>query len=352
MFEAMKASGHEELIFCQDKEARLRTLIAIHDTTLGPAVGGTRMRPYETEDGMITDALRLSEGMTYKSAAAGANCGGGKAVIWGDPADKDELLLRAFGRFVDTLGGRFITGTDMGTVPYDFVVAGAETEYLVALPEEFGGSGDTSIITAFGIYKGIKACCRRAFQSDSLDGRTIAVQGLGKVGYRLIKHLVEEGAVIFGTDTRPEALQHAVNELGITAVEPETIYDLDCDVFSPNALGAVLDSGTIPRLRCRVVAGGANNQLATEADGDRLHERGILYAPDYVINAGGLIHVADELEGFDRERAFERAARIYDRLERIFQIAEERGMPTHRAADVMARERIQNLGGLNRIYLP
>ncbi|MCL6451193.1 MAG: hypothetical protein K6T75_07880 [Acetobacteraceae bacterium] len=353
IFDAMRRDGHEQLIFCAVKEAGLRGLIAIHDTTLGPAMGGCRMWPYATEEEAVADALRLSQGMSYKSAVANSNYGGGKAVIWGDPAtDKSEELFRALGRFVEGMGGRFITGTDVGTSAWDFVWTGRETRHVVALPEQYGGSGDTSVTTAFGVLMGIKACVREALGQGSLKGVTVALQGVGKVGEKLLAHLLAEGAEVVVADTDPARVERVCAAHGVKSVPADQVYDQPCQVFSPNALGGVLNDATIPRLRCRIVAGGANNQLAEDRHGDMLQERGILYAPDFVINAGGLIQVCEEREGFDRDRAFRRAAGIYDALLRIFAISRERGVPTHRAANMLAEERMARIGALDRIYVP
>ncbi|HWI64458.1 MAG TPA: Glu/Leu/Phe/Val dehydrogenase dimerization domain-containing protein [Symbiobacteriaceae bacterium] len=354
VFERMQKDGHEQVIFCYDKVTGLKAIIAIHDTTLGPALGGCRMWPYDSEDAALEDAFRLSKGMTYKSAASGQNHGGGKSVIWGNPkTDKSEEFFRAFGRFVETLGGRFITGTDVGTEKTDFVWSAMESNYLVALPEEHGGSGDSSIITAFGAWKGMKACAMTVWGADSLKGKRVAVQGVGKVGYHLVEHLVDEGAVVTICDVVPENVKRAKETFpGITAVEPDAIYDVPCDIFSPNALGGIINDDTIARLTCKVVAGAANNQLKEPRHGDDLYRRGILYAPDYVINAGGLIQVADELLGYNRDRAFRKTAEIYDRLLQIFDISRREQVPTYLAADRLAERRIARVGALNRIYVP
>jgi leucine dehydrogenase len=319
VFERMQKDGHEQVIFCYDKVTGLKAIIAIHDTTLGPALGGCRMWPYESEEAALEDALRLSKGMTYKSAASGQNHGGGKSVLWGNPrTDKNEEYFRAFGRFVQTLGGRFITGTDVGTEKTDFVWSKMESDFLVGLPEEHAGSGDSSIITAFGAWKGMKACAMTTWGADSLKGKRIAVQGVGKVGFNLVEHLMDEGALVTVCDVVPEHVKRVKETFpAVTVVEPAAIYDVECDIFSPNALGAVLNDDTIPRLKCRVVAGAANNQLAEPRHGDELYRKGILYAPDYVINAGGLIQVADELLGYNRDRAFRKTAEIYDRSSRF-----------------------------------
>jgi leucine dehydrogenase len=354
VFERMEKDGHEQVIFCYDKGTGLKAIIAIHDTTLGPALGGCRMWPYPTEEEALVDALRLSKGMTYKSAVSGNNHGGGKAVLWGNPkTDKSEEYFRAFGRFVETLGGRFITGTDVGTEKTDFVWSAMESPYLVALPEEHGGSGDSSIITAFGAWKGIKASAQTVWGSDSLKGKKVAVQGVGKVGYHLVEHLVDEGAIVTVCDVVAENVRRVKEAFpNVAAVAPDEIYDVECDIFSPNALGAIINDATIPRLKCKVVAGAANNQLKEPRHGDELFRLGILYAPDYVINGGGLIQVADELLGYNRDRAFRKTAAIYDRLMEIYAISRKEEIPTYLAADRMAERRIAKIGQLGRIYVP
>lgn len=354
IFERMQHDGHEQLVFCYDKVTGLKAIIAIHDTTLGPALGGCRMWPYESEDAAVEDALRLSKGMTYKSAASGQNHGGGKSVIWGNPkTDKSEEFFRAFGRYVQSLGGRFITGTDVGTEKTDFVYSKMESKYLVALPEEHGGSGDSSIITAYGVWRGMKACAMDVWGSDSLKGKRIAVQGLGKVGFHVVEHLVDEGAIVTACEVLAENVKRLKDAFPtITVVDADQIYDVPCDIFSPNALGAIINDETIPRLKCRVVAGAANNQLQEPRHGDELFARGILYAPDYVINAGGLIQVADELLGYNRDRAFRKTAQIYDRLLQIFDISRRESIPTYLAADRLAERRIAKVGALNRMYVP
>ncbi|HEY3364626.1 MAG TPA: Glu/Leu/Phe/Val dehydrogenase dimerization domain-containing protein [Symbiobacteriaceae bacterium] len=354
VFERMQKDGHEQIIFFHDKSTGLKAIVAIHDTTLGPALGGCRMWPYATEEDALEDALRLSKGMTYKSAASGNNHGGGKSVIWGNPkTDKSEKLFRAFGRYVQTMRGRFFTGTDVGTEKTDFVWSQMESDYLVALPEEHGGSGDSSIITAFGVWKGIKAAARHVWGDDSLKGKQIAVQGLGKVGFHLCEHLSDEGASLTVTDVVPENVKRVQETFkNVKAVAPDEIFDVACDIFSPNALGGVINDDTVKRLTCKVVAGAANNQLKEPRHGDMLQNRGILYAPDYVINGGGLIQVADELMGYNRDRAFKKTAGIYDMLSQIFAIAARDAIPTYRAADRLAEERIAAVAELKRIYVP
>ncbi|MDI6823211.1 MAG: Glu/Leu/Phe/Val dehydrogenase [Bacillota bacterium] len=353
VFAAMARDGHEQLCFCREPVSGLRAVIAIHNSTLGPALGGCRMWKYAREEEVIRDALRLSRGMTEKNTAAGLNYGGGKCVIWGDPArDKSEALFRALGRFVEGFRGRFITGTDVGTVSSDFVWASTETLYVVALPEEYGGSGDTSVTTAFAVWKGMKACARVAFGDDSLRGRTVALQGVGKVGAHLAQHLHEEGASLVACDANPDRLEEVAARIPLRKVDPEEIFDVECDIFSPNALGGVLNDVTVPRLRCRVVAGAANNQLEELRHGDMLKERGILYAPDFIINAGGVIQAADELEGYNRDRALRKVAGIYDQLLEVFRIAAEQDISPARAAYVYVERRLRSLGALGRILVP
>lgn len=353
IFDRMQELGHEQLIFCYDRTSRLKALIAIHDTTLGPALGGCRMWPYLKEEDAWQDALRLSRGMTYKSAASGCDYGGGKSVIWADPAaDKSEELFRALGLYVEALNGRFITGTDVGTKSPDFVWSLAETDHVVAVPEEYGGSGDTSIITAFGVWKGIKASVKEAFGSDSLRGRTVAIQGVGKVGSHLAKYLVDDGAELVVCDVNPANVGELTKKVKARVVKPEEIFDVQCDVFAPCALGGAINDQTIPRLKAKVVAGAANNQLAEARHGLILWEKGIVYAPDYVINAGGLIQAADEREGFNRDRAYRKTAGIYEALSQIYAISREKKIPPAEAADVMVEEKLRQRGRLKTMYLP
>lgn len=345
IFDEMARLGHEQLIFCQDRTAKLKSIIAIHDTTLGPALGGCRMWPYETEEQAIMDALRLSRGMTYKSGAAGENYGGGKSVIIGDPLkDKSEELFRAFGRFIAGFNGRYSTGTDVGTKAEDFVIASKEGKYFGALPEAYGGSGDSSIITAYGVWYGLKALAKQLWGSESLAGRHIAIQGVGKVGYHLIEYLVQEEVKITVCDIYEANVRCVQENFQVSVVSPDEIYDVECDIFSPNALGAIINDETIQRFKCQAIGGAANNQLAVpEKHGKMLQEQGILYAPDYVINAGGLIQVADEIQGYNKERAFTKASRIYAMLLKIFAISEAESVPTYLATDKMVEHRIDRI---------
>ncbi|GAA5346496.1 Leu/Phe/Val dehydrogenase [Planifilum fimeticola] len=351
-FDYMERYDYEQLIFCQDKNSGLKAIIAIHDTTLGPALGGVRMWKYDSEEEAIVDALRLARGMTYKAAAAGLNLGGGKTVIIGDPRkDKNEEMFRALGRFIQGLNGRYITAEDVGTTEEDMDIIHQETRFVTGVSPAFGSSGNPSPVTAYGVYRGMKAAAKIAFGSDSLEGKTVAVQGVGSVAYHLCKHLHEEGARLIVTDIVRENVERAVRDFGAESVAPDKIYDVECDIFSPCALGAIINDETLPRLKCRVVAGSANNQLKEERHGDRLEELGIIYVPDYVINAGGLINVADELFGYNRERAMKKVETIYDNVLRVFEIAKRDGIPSYKAADRMAEERIESLARSRSTFL-
>lgn len=336
----------EGLLFCRDEATGLRAIIAIHDTTLGPALGGCRMWPYATEEEAVTDVLRLARGMTYKAAMSGLDLGGGKSVILGDPhRDKSEALFRSFGRCVETLGGRYIVAEDVGTSPEDMESIRSETSHVVGVGVGRGGSGDPSPFTALGVLAGMRACAEEVFGSPSLKGLTVAVQGLGHVGYALCRLLHDEGARLVVTDLHPDAAARAARELGAKPVETDEILSVPCDVFAPCALGGVVNDATLPLLDCSIVAGSANNVLAEGRHGEELAERGILYAPDYVTNAGGLINVSCELEGYDEEKARERVARIYDSVKNVIEISERDGVPTNVAADGLALERLRRAGG-------
>ena len=351
LFDTCKESGHEQIVFCNSNDVGLRAIIGIHNTVLGPALGGTRMWPYENEEEALRDALRLSRGMTYKAAVAGLNLGGGKAVIIGDPRkDKSEALFRAFGRFIDTLNGRYITAEDVGIDVNDMEFIFQETENVVGVHQAHGGSGDPSPYTAYGSIQGMKAALQKVYGDEDLSHRSFAVQGTGHVGLHLVKQLREQGAKVFACDIMEDALSEAV-ELGAEAVGTEEIYDLDVDVFAPSALGAVINEETLPRLKCRIVAGPANNQLANDEAGNELERRDILYAPDYAVNAGGLMNVSIEFEGWNHERALRMTRAIYYNVSRIFKIADRDGIPTWQAADRMAEERIATLGKLKLPFM-
>jgi leucine dehydrogenase len=343
----------EELVFFHDPPTGLRAIVAIHSTALGPALGGTRFYPYRTEQDALHDVLRLARGMTYKAAAAGLDLGGGKAVIIGDPRRiKSEGLFRAYGRFLDTLQGRYITAEDVGTTGEDMDVVRRETRSVTGVSPSMGGSGDPSPVTAWGVFKGLIACAEEVWKSSSLSGRRVAVQGVGKVGYHLVKHLHEAGASIVVSDVDVDSVARAVREFDVETADPDKIHAEECDIFAPCALGGILRDDTIPSLRCKVVAGSANNQLEGPEHGEALRQAGILYAPDYVINAGGLINVADELRGYDRERAMQRVENIYRTLREVFAIAREQNVPTSEAADRFARARIEGLTRLRRYWVP
>jgi leucine dehydrogenase len=350
LFEKIGTSGHEEVVFCHNADAGLKAIIAIHNTVLGPALGGLRMWPYKTEQDALDDVLRLSRGMTYKAAVAGLNLGGGKGVIIGDPnTDKSEALFRALGRFVNSLGGRYITAEDVGIDVNDMEYVLKETEYVTGVHQVHGGSGDPSPFTAYGTLQGLMASLNHVYGNEEVGKYTYAVQGVGHVGMEYVKLLREQGAKVFVTDINKEAVQRAVDELGCEAVGLDEIYDVDCDVYSPTALGGTINLDTIPRLKCKIVCGAANNQLATDESGLELQKRGILYAPDYAVNAGGLMNVSIEFDGYNRERAMRMMRTIYYNLGKIFEISRRDGIPTFKAADRMAEERINMIG---KIKLP
>jgi len=349
VFQAMGEGSHEQVVFCESKAAGLKAIIAIHDTTLGPALGGCRLWPYRSEQEALTDVLRLSRGMTYKAAAAGLNLGGGKAVILADPKrDKCEALFRVFGRFVESLNGRYITAEDVNTSVHDMEYIFMETKYVTGVAPAHGGSGDPSPVTAYGVFRGMQASVKEAFGTESLAGKRVAVQGLGNVGSHLLEHLAKADAKFTVGDIDPEKGRKAQEEHGAEVVPPDRIYDTACDIFAPCALGAVLNDDSIPRLRCKIVCGGANNQLAEERHGRILEERGILYAPDYVVNAGGLINVYVEMEGYVRERALRMAENIFDTTSKVYKIAKEHKVPTYVAADRLAEDRVQRIGQIKK----
>jgi leucine dehydrogenase len=352
IFNQLQSYEHEQVVLCSDPSTGLKAIIAIHDTTLGPSLGGTRMWNYDTEQEALRDVLRLSRGMTYKAAISGLNLGGGKAVIIGDPRkDKNEALFRAFGRYVDSLGGRYITAEDVGIEVRDMEWINMETKYVTGLPKATGGSGDPSPVTASGVYKGMKAMVKKAYGSDSLEGKRIAIQGAGHVSAYLANLLAKEDAELFISDIYEDKVNQVAQETGAEVVDPDDIYGLDVDIFSPCALGGVINDETIPQLNCDIIAGSANNVLDDEEKhGQILLEKGIMYAPDYVINAGGLINVASELEGYHEERAHAKADHIYDTILDILDYSEENNRPTHVASDILAERRIEDIGKIHSIY--
>ena len=341
IFQDLVTYGHEQVSFFQDKESGLKAIIGIHSTVLGPALGGCRMWNYASEFDALRDVLRLSRGMTYKAAVAGLRLGGGKAVIIGDHRQiKTEQLLKAFGRAVEMAGGRYITAEDVGMTVKDIDTIRTTTKYAVGGSNE-GGSGDPSIMTAYGVFQGMKAAIKFAGLGEDLNGMRVAVQGLGNVGHHLCSHLSAAGAHLIVTDIHKEQVDRVVEQFGAEAVAPDDIYSVDCDVFAPCALGAIVNEKTIPNFRCKVVAGAANNQLETENDGVELMRRGITYAPDYAINGGGLINVAAELDGYNKELVLSKVSQIYSTIGSILELAQAEQIAPHMAADRMAEERLK-----------
>ncbi|EWM66603.1 MULTISPECIES: Glu/Leu/Phe/Val dehydrogenase [Micromonospora] len=348
------STGHEQVVFCQDKQSGLKAIIGIYSTALGPALGGTRFYPYATEADALADVLDLSRGMAYKNALANLDLGGGKAVIWGDPEQiKSEALLRAYGRFVESLNGRYYTACDVGTYVADMDVIARETRYVTGRSVEHGGAGDSSILTAWGVFQGMRAAAEHVWGSPTLAGRRVGVAGLGKVGKYLTAHLLDDGAEVVATDVNPRALEWArATHPQVTLVDDTAaLVASDIDVYAPCALGGALNDETVPVLRAKVVTGAANNQLAHSGIEKVLADRGILYTPDYVVNAGGVIQVADEIEGFNFERAKLRATRIFDTTRQILQLADDEGVPPAVAADRLAERRMAEVGRLRAIHL-
>ena len=354
IFKELNTRGHEQLAFFNDPFSGLKGIVAIHNTTLGPALGGCRMWDYKSEEEAIIDVLRLSKGMTYKASIAGLNLGGGKAVIIGDAKkDKTEKLFRSFGRFVEGLGGRYITAEDVGTNIHDMENVKIETNYVTGIAKSLGGSGDPSPVTAFGVYNGIKAAVKEKMNKTSLSGLRVSVQGLGHVGTHLVDYLSKDGAEIFVTDIDKERVNYIVKKYGCQYVDPDNIIKQSVDIYAPCALGATINKDTVSLLNCKIVAGGANNVLSNASeDSKALIERDILYAPDYVINAGGLINVANELEGYNRDKAFNNAEKIYDTLMGIFKRAKKDSISTHQAAALQAEDRIKKISSIKSFYLP
>ena len=344
IFKSLAHDEHEQVVFWSDKVAGLRSIIAIHDTTLGPAIGGVRMHPYESEEAALRDVLLLSRSMTYKAAAARINLGGGQGVIIGDPVkDKSELALRSFGRFVESLNGRYITAEDAGTTVEDMEIVRYETQYVTGLSRALGGGGDPGRVTAIGMVHGCLACVEKAFGKKSLEGLSVAIQGLGNVGFNLAQLLYERKCKLLVTDVDESKVNLAKEKFRAEVVGPDRIYDAEADIFSPNSLGGVINDETVKRLKAKIVAGAANNQLAEDRHGDMLHKKRILYAPDFVIGAGGLINVVNELEGHKQERALKKAEGIYEILLRVLDKSEKENIPTHKAATLLAEERINQV---------
>lgn len=342
MFDNPSYDAHESVSVFHDAETGLRAIVAIHSSALGPAAGGTRMWNYENGNAAITDVLRLSQGMSYKNAMADIPHGGGKGIIWGNSrTDKTPDLFRAYGRAIDSLNGRYYTAEDVGVGVADMEFVREQTRYVAGLDQGAAASGDPSPITAIGVYRGIREAAKRAFGSDDLSGKVIAVQGVGSVGGYACRHLAEAGAKLIITDIDQDALAEISQATGATIVAPNEIYDVQADIFSPNALGAIINPETLPRFNAKVIAGGANNQLAVPEMGDALRQKGILYAPDYVINGGGIINVAAEISGtYSREWVDGKVDKLMETLGSVLDTALSENVPTHQVADAIARDRI------------
>lgn len=341
----MSKYNHEQLLFCNDNSTGLKAIIAVHNTILGPALGGTRMWTYNNEMEALNDVLRLSRGMTYKNAISGLNLGGGKAVIIGNSrTDKSEALFRRFGKFVNSLGGKYITAEDVGINPTDMTWVSMETNHVVGLP---GKSGDPSPVTAYGVYMGMKASAQIQFGSDSLEGKKVAVQGAGHVGQYLVEYLVKEGAKVSICDIQEDTLKSVANKYGATIVGIDDIYDIDMDIYAPCALGATVNDDTLSRLKCSIIAGSANNQLQDEErHGKTIMEKGIIYAPDFAINAGGVINCYCEVAGLSNEWSMQKSEEIYHTVLNIVKRSQEFSVPAHQVANKMAEERMQSIGNV------
>jgi len=349
IFKSLAHDEHEQVAFWSDRVAGMRSIIAIHDTTLGPAIGGVRMHPYKSEEEALKDVLLLSKSMTYKAAAAGINLGGGQGVIIGDPLkDKNELILRSFGRFVESLNGRYVTAEDVGTTVEDMEIVRYETKYVTGLSRAIGGGGDPGPVTAIGLESGLLACAEKVFGKKSLQGLKVAIQGLGNVGFNLAQLLFERKCKLLVADVDQNKVNLAKEKFRAEKVSPDEIYDVEADIFSPNSLGGVINDRTIGKLKVKIVAGAANNQLEEDRHGDILHQKKILYAPDFVIGAGGLINVVNELEGYHQERAIKQASGIYEILSRVLEKSEKENIPTHKAATLLAEERINQVKRLKQ----
>lgn len=344
----MSKYNHEQLLFCNDNETGLRAIIAVHNTVLGPALGGTRMWMYQNEMEALNDVLRLSRGMTYKNSISGLNLGGGKAVIIGDSRSmKSEALFRRFGKFVNSLGGKYITAEDVGIGTSDMTWVNMETNHVVGLP---GKSGDPSPVTARGVYMGMKACAKEQFGSDSLFGKKVVVQGVGHVGEYLVKHLTDEGATVYITDIHEDTLKRVSSTYKAQVVGLNEVYDIDMDIYAPCALGATVNDDTLSRLKCSIIAGAANNQLANESvHGIQVMEKGMIYAPDFALNAGGVINCYSEVKGLSSEWSLQKADEIYTTISNIVKRSKSENIPTYQIANKMAEERIASIG---KVKLP
>jgi len=352
VLERLSDGDYDKVTYHTDKATGLKVIVAIHDMTLGPALGGVRIWNYENESDALKDVLRLSRSMSYKSSMAGLDLGGGKAVIIGNPKKiKSEALLRSYGRFVDRLGGDYITGPDMNSNIEDMVTISKETNYVTTLPKSHGGGGDPSILTAYGTYLGMKAAAKQLYGNDSLKDKKILVQGVGKVGKYIVEHASKEGAKIYISDISKEALEAISKAYTVSIVEPSRVYDMDVDIYSPCALGAIINNDTIEKLKCKIIAGGANNQLEDEKKHDkRLFDKGILYVPDFVLNAGGLINASIELEGYNEKRAYKEVENIYNRSYDILKLSKSKQIPPQQLAISLAKERIQTIKNADLTY--
>lgn len=340
VFHDLESYGHEQIAFFHDKESGLKAIIGVHSTVLGPSLGGCRMWKYTDEQAALRDVLRLSRGMTYKAAVAGLNLGGGKAVVMADArTEKTPQMLKAFGKAVEAMGGRYITAEDVGMSVGDIDTIRGYTKHAVGGSNE-GGSGDPSVMTAFGVFQGMKAALKASGMGESLEGARVAIQGVGNVGYHLASYLSAAGAKLIISDIYPNQVEKIVQEFGAEVVAPDQIYAVDCDVFAPCALGAILNARTIPQLKCKIVAGSANNQLEADSDGFALFQRGIVYAPDYAINSGGLINVAAELDGYNYEKVLGKVSQVHNTIASILELSKTQNIPPHQAADAMAEKRL------------
>lgn len=352
VIEQMSKTDHEQVLFCQDQASGLKAIIAIHNTTLGPSLGGTRMWQYASEAEALTDVLRLSRGMTYKSSLAGLNLGGGKAVIIGDSRkDKSEAMFRRFGQFVDSLDGKYITAEDVGINTRDIEFVAEETDHVAGLPEYRGGSGDPSPVTAYGVYMGMKAAAQQQYGSDSLNGKKILVQGVGHVGEALVNYLTQEGAEVIISDIYQDRVKDVVSKYKVQAVNPVSVYDVDMDIYAPCALGATINDETLKKLKCSVIVGAANNQLEDEAKhGKAVMEKGIVYAPDFLVNAGGIINCYWEVIGYNRDAAMSQTEDIYKTTLEIFKRSADLDIPTYLAANQLAEKRIESIGKTKQYF--
>lgn len=349
VFEHMQQMGHEQLVFCHDPNSGLNAIIAIHNTTLGPALGGTRLWNYDSHEDAVVDALRLSRGMTYKAAISGLNLGGGKAVIVGDASKiKSEGLWRRYGKFVDSLNGKYITAEDVNTSARDMEYISLETDFVTGVPEYMGGSGDPSPFTAYGVFVGMKASAKKVWGNDSLAGKKVLVQGVGHVGQYLVGHLIEDGAKVYISDINETKIQQTLEKFrSVEVVAGNAIFDMEMDIYAPCALGATVNTESIEKMKCPIIAGAANNQLADEnVHGPMLVKKGILYAPDFLINAGGLINVSAELDGYNRDRVMKNVEKIYDRTLEIFDRADSEKIHTQSAAMQLAEKRLADIANV------